>query len=655
MTRTLRPHAGLVPALLVPAALLAACSGSSSDSDRSFVVRSTSHTVDGTTPVIVAGAWAVFFSDENFLGPAGTDLNGDGDTADDVAVAVDLRRGREFLLGAAADDAAVIGNEIYLDVDEAEDDVDWDLDGMADDRVLLHWTRSTDTLVYVDTLSPQAGTTAVLAVEDRLYYASATAPAGVDETSLRRIERADPLVPVIVGNEAGAGNLSPALLGEAEGLLLLTLDETVEGVDLNGDGDMTDASVLALLDATDEAARVKSVELAIFGPGAPFAARRTSGTSTTSDWLVAFLVDEAAQGANLNDQALFTQMLLPDSCVGTPDMDMVDQVLHYLEFQAFLAGTATPVNTGLAGMDRVLAVDGAVATLSPETDANCDLNEDTDTADVMARWVRTQLPVQPPRDPSLLLAIETALPGGAMGLASLGDRIVAVVSETQDDRNHDGKAQEHELVAWLDPTRANPTWTFAHQSGSVASHGTGVFDSMGDSEPYAGASWMGVEEAERLPIAFLEEVPGTNPDVGPLNTNLSCNFVMKDTDVTDALPTWCDFEPGPTLDFDGVGYAVVPNNAGIVVTEGQVFFRVSEMLDNVDYDGDGTKTDVILMRNPRGTCQPRPMAVCSTIAGPVVFTDGRRGAAFLASEGPTGRDLNGDGDQNDLVLRYFSF
>lgn len=656
MIRTPWPLASLLLACL---ALCGGCSDSSSSDDDSFHVRSTSQAVDGTTDVVVVGAWAVFFGDENFLA-GGTDLNGDSDTLDDVAVALNMSRGREFMLGVAGDGAAIVEGEIYLDVSEANDGVDWNLDTVMDDRVLLHWSDETDVVAFVDTLSAAAGAVALVGGGERLYYASDTVPAGVDETSLRYIESDDPTTPVVVLNEAGAGNLRPTLLGEDDGLLFLLLDEVVEGIDLNADTDTTDGFVLALLDGSEDASRTKNVGLALLDDAAPFAARPT-GDGTPSDWLVAFLVDEAAQGTvtgmGLNDQALFTQMLLPDSCAGTPDTDTSDTVLHYLEFQDFLAALSGPVNTGLAGRDRVVVVDGAVATVSPETEANCDMNEDTDTADVMARWVRTQSPIMPPRDPSQLLALENALPGGSMGLSSLGDRLVAIVDEAQDSRNHDGKSQNHDLAAWLDPANGfNTNWDFSHQSGSTRSHGTGVFDSNDNSEPFAGASWMAAEEQEfRLGLAFQEAVPGTNPLVGSLNTNLACNFMAKDNDVTDSLPTWCDFEPGPTLDFDGVGFAVVPDNAGIVVTQPQVFFRVSEMLDNTDYDGDNTKTDVILMRNPRLTCGPRAMAVCSTISGPVVFTDGRRGAAFYASEFQSSRDLNDDGDMNDTVLRYFTF
>jgi hypothetical protein len=166
------------------------------------------------------------------------------------------------------------------------------------------------------------------------------------------------------------------------------------------------------------------------------------------------------------------------------------------------------------------------------------------------------MPVAPHVEKEDLQAINL-VPGGSMGLAVLDDRLVAVIDEAADSANHDGKVANHELVAWIDPAAGNPTWDFTHQNPSNPSWGTGVFDDDGDSEPFAGTTWMGAEQiGDRLPLVFLEEVPGTNPDVGSLNTNVDCGLVQKDTDKNDGLPVWADFESGPTLDFDGVGFAV---------------------------------------------------------------------------------------------------
>lgn len=631
---------------LLVALYLAGC-GSGSDGDSSFQIRTTSEAATPSAAVVVDDDWLVYFASEAFTGPTGTDMNGDLDTLDQIAVAVHMRSATETNLGVAARGAAVLGNELFLAVDESEDGNDWN--GGAGSEVLLHWNETVG-LEFVDELA--SVDEPLLALGGRLYYASRSVP-GVDETNLRTLTAAAPTTPVVVGNLVGGGPLVAHLVDEVQGLIFARLDEDENGSDLNGDSDATDEHVLALLDGTDATARMKSTALAMADDSAPLAADFIA----TGDWLVAFLVDEAAQDTtNFNDQTLFSQPLLTEACAGTPDTDTLDQVLFFLEFADFESGASQPVNTGLAGHDRVLAFDGFVATISDEADANCNLNAatgDADTNDHVARWVEAVTPIAPAREAAQMHALAVALPGGSFGLSVLADRLIAVIDEDADSSNLDGKVLEHELVAWLDPDAANPVWDVTHQS-STRSHGTGIFDTDGDSEPFAGTSWMAAEAVGgRLGLVFLEEVPGTNPDVGPLNTNLNCAFVQKDTDKTDGLPVWADFESGPTLDFDGMGYAVDKTNAGIQISGNYAFFRVSEADDNRDYNADGQINDVVLFRNPLTTCGPVPMATSSLAVGQAIVTDGARGAAFLSSETQAGEDFNEDGDETDLVVRWF--
>jgi hypothetical protein len=659
MTAT-SPCLRLLPQLLATLSLaaLAAC-GSGSDGDSGFALQTTSNAATPSAPIVLAGDWLVYFASEGFTGP-GTDLNGDADTTDQVAFAVNLRSREETNLGVAAQGAVVVADEIYLSVDETLDGTDWNGGGIGDD-VLLHWNETTLTVALVDTLALGFAEELPFAVDGRLYYGAAVAVPGVDESSLRLVDPLAPTTPVVVLNQAGAGAVTASLIGTQVGLLFAEIDETVEALDQNGDGDATDEHVLALLDGTDAAARLISTELALADEDEPIAAR----VIAAGDWLVAFLVDEASQGAaSLNDQNDFSQPLLPENCLAVIDADATDRVLHYLEFADFEAGTAPPVNTGIAGHLRVLALDGFVATISNEADANCNLNAatlDADTNDDVARWVATTLPVAPARSGEDLHALATGIGGGSFGLSVLDNRLIAVIDEAADDEDFDTQAGEavanHELVAWLDPEAGNPTWDFTHQSGSSRGIGTGVFDDDGDSEPFAATSWMAAEPVgDRLGLVFLEEGPGeTNADVGSLNTNLDCALVAKDSDKTDGLPVWADFESGPILDFDGVGYSVDAANAGIEIASGFAFFRVSEAADNRDYNNDSDTADVVLFRNPLTTCGPVPMATSSLVTGPVLTTDRDAGAAFLSSETQAGIDFNGDGDETDLVVRYFRF
>lgn len=491
------------------------------------------------------------------------------------------------------------------------------------------------------------------AADTRLYYAGAT-PLGMDETSIRFLERDTPTAPVTVLNQAGGGALEAELMAERKGLLFLTLDEAANGMDLDGDGDSSDENVLALLDGTDPLARTRSVALALASKSSPVDAR----LSGAGDWLVAFLVDEAGQGGvSLNDPSRFGQPLLPPQCgTNPPDTDAADEVLHFLEFADFLAG-AVPVSTGLAGRGRVLALAGVVATTSAEADAGCDLNDDGDSGDEVARWVAAVTPVAPASDLAQMHALETSVAGGSMGLSHLDERLIAVVSEAADSQDLDTKVEEHDLVAWLDPGLGTlATWHFAHQHPTLNNFGTGVFDTDGDSEPFAGTDWMAAEPTgDRLGITFLEEVPGTNPNMGSINSNLDCSLVLKDADKTDALPVWADFETGPTLDWDGVGYAVDGGRAGITIAAGFAFFRVSENDDNRDYNGDGDQDDVVLFRNPLTACAPVAMATSSGLSTLTITTDGVQGAAFLTDESAMNTDVNGDGDTADAFVRYFLF
>lgn len=627
-----------------------------------FKVRTGTYAASTATPMVVGLNWLVYFADEAAAGPGGTDLNGDGDAIDGVAVAVKINRSRETLLGVAAASAAAVNGEIYLAVVEAVDGRDWNgMNGLGD-LVLLHWSERTQVVTFVDTLDPNIVNLAHVDVDRRLYYSAAATPAG-DETTLRYLDSGQPTTPVVVENELGGGPLSPVLQGEDDGLIFLLIDETVEGGDRNGDGDATDRFVLALLDGTDPASRVKSVGLAQRNASSPFDAYPIQ-----AGWQVGFLVNEAAQGnTNLNDQALFANPLLPASCAGTPDLDTADDVLHFLDYDGFLAGTSGPENTGLAGRDRVVVVEDHVATLSAEADANCDLNEDMDLLDVVPRWVGTALPIAPPVDPNELHAVAQTIPGGSLGIARLGRRYVIVVDEAADSRNLDGKVQDHQLVGWLDPADGpTASWTFAHQAPGRPAIGTGIFeDTDGDgvpdpgsgmSEPYAGTNWMQPEDVfGRLGVTFLEEVPGTNPRVASINNNYRCGILIKDTDLIDAVPVWADFESGPVLDWDGVGYALSNANPGVVVAGGFAYFNVGEAEDNFDYTGDGALDDVLLFRNPLTACNPIDMSVSSSLPGPAIVTDDNaRGAAFFVSEAMEGMDLNGDGDTNDLIVRYFS-
>lgn len=623
-------HTALAGATL---ALLAACSGDDDDLD-SFLVNTATGSVQPASPITVAGRWAVYLVDEATTGAGGTDLNGDADTADSVAHVVDLLSGGVKNLGAAARRTAVIGNSIYLAVDELTDGVDWNGDTVLDARVLLRTPATTVNLVYIDDLDPIASPEFV-ASGSRLWYANTATPA-IGDTTLQRIDAADPIAPIPVPAASTEVQVTARPVGEEAGVLFVALDETTDTVDLNGDADQADATVLALTLASDLAPQVRNTGLALASSTSPVRARSIS----SSERLVAFLVDEASHGTSFNDPTLFGIGWLASQCAGNTDVDTVDEVLHQLRFSLWDADPVAnpPVNTGLAGESRVLLVNDFVATLSRESDqgAGCDYNSDGDTNDLVLRWVGTGSPVLPENDVPLNRAV-ASVAGGAFGASELEGRFVAVLSESGNGLDFNGDSdQTDNILGWARPSSSS-AWTVQH------------FDPSGPAR-FVGTTFLAREQANSaLGVGFQE---GTNAE----NLNRGCTGVLKDADTTDILPVWVRFNSSNQLIVNGTGFALESGNTGIVVFGGRVYFRVSEAADNEDYNNDGQLDVAILMRIPQGACEPVAMSVLNSVAVPSIVTaNGATGAVFLCDEAQADLDLNGDGDQSDFVLRYFRF
>jgi hypothetical protein len=614
----------------------------------------TRHSVTSSALVRIQERWLAYLADELTTGAGGSDFNNDGDVADQVAVLVNMSNSNSVVLQVAAVDLALVSGHLYLVVDEVEDERDWNLDGDAgapDDLVLLHASASTasfSSLQYVADVRRTGTGPRMLATAGAIFFVEeppAADPLVAPETGLAIVRSSAPITAVRIDNaEAPAATLRPSLVALDEDLLFATLDETVEARDLNADADSTDTFVLALVDTTTATPLVRNVGLAMAGPAAPVRALdRNSG-----GWLVAFLVDEAAQGAaSLNDRLDFNPSWQPPHCNGGErDMDALDQVLHFLHFDAWVADPIAnaPTNTGFAGRDRVLAMAAStgyfVASVVDEADeGNCQvnsLNDDDDVLDRVLRWVRADGTFGSFgffTDVDGLIALDDTDPsaGGTHGAADLEGRLIAVVDEDADNRNWDGMAAENHVVLWLDPFDGNSaTWQFDHGTGA----GTQA----------AGASWMADRpERDRLLVAFQEEVYGA-----PING--------RDSDTNDSVPTFARFDPSNSddLDFPGPAVAVDEDNAGIVIQNGIAFFRVDESADNADWNNDGDKLDKVLFRtNVSSGSGTNFISVLNNLTAPSVFVGpGDVGAAFAADESMQGKDFNKDGDTNDYALRW---
>jgi hypothetical protein len=521
-------------------AVLSACGGGGSGGGAAlFAPVSTDGAVTANGRIVVQGKWLVYQSDEASVA-AGTDLNGDADTADQVAVVVNLATKAEKVLGVAASDFAVVGNHVYLAVDEALDGFDWNGDTDTTDFVLCHWpttgagtsSPNAPEVEYVDDLEDESPHDLVVA-DGRLYYTRSDSTGGLanGDTTLAYLETTAPVTAVGVGAVDTAFVHHPRILRTEEGLLFLWEDENVETEDLNGDGDATDGYVLALLDATDPAAEVASVELPIRDDDAPVRATKLAA----HDWLVGFLVNEAAHASaaqGLNDAADFPNGWKPDNCPTYTDTDTNDDVLHFLLFKDWLTNPVTdpPVNTGIPGREQVLCTTTTVATIADEADdGGCDLNDDGDATDEILRWVGIATPTAPVGDSALLVAVADSTPGGANGVTDLSGKLLAVIDESEDDGNYDGNAADNKLLGWIDPL-APTAWVTDHSSTSTLFFGTPW---LGEARPH-----------DYVRVAFQESVFAQN-----IGNSADTALGNDDGDTGDSLPGIATFASASDLDF----------------------------------------------------------------------------------------------------------
>jgi hypothetical protein len=430
--------------------------------------------------------------------------------------------------------------------------------------------------------------------------------------------------------------ISFRIAGTEGDIVLCLADETAETEDLNGDGDQNDTAVLAALDAGDAVP-------ALFGTGLAVASTPVFDVAAVgTDWLVAFLVSEAAQVENLNDPTLFAGSWQPGNCAGRDDTDQLDHVLHWFEFSDLVAN-ARVTNTGLVGnvSEPVLAhPSGFVAVVSLESDegnGGCDLNGDGDFVDPIFRWVDATTPgapVLPVTSSTRLLAVarNNVVPGNTGGMLAVGDAFVIVVNEAADGRDYDGDAgTDRNLVAAHVPASSGQSWNFQHGSGTPA--------------PVA-VSWVGADPrvTNRFGAAITEDGRGAD--------------INGDGDESDSVPTFPTVLSGNVLGFPGVAVAAQANNAGVSFAANHAFYRVSETADgSTDRNGDGDANDQVLQRVALTGSTPVYMGSLNTQSMSALppNLDGTEFGAFLYEEAMfgTGNDLNGDGDTLDIVVRYF--
>ncbi|MEM8709564.1 MAG: hypothetical protein AAGG01_01315 [Planctomycetota bacterium] len=630
-------------ALAALALIAAGCADDEEEEDDdAFVVRNTRHAAaSGGTPLLGDGPWLAYLLSEAGQGATGNDFNEDGDTLDSIAVRVNTNTRVREVLDVAAEKLLIARRTLFMVVDEAADDTDWNGDMDSVDRVLLYQTPTSSSPVFLDTLDDDDLEVAV-AVGGTVTYTVALAPTVDMETNLRQVTvpstgaAPDSPVMVMAPNDPTMDGVSFTITGSDRDILFLTSDETVDG-DLNGDSDATDTTIFGVLDAGASSPEAICSCLPISPASQPTAVPVTGG----GEWLIAFLVDEAAQGANLNDPALFSGAWQPANCSGVPDADTADHVLHWFQLTDLAMGTAT-VNTGLVGAATGTAYalrSRYVGVVSPEaSEGGCDLNGDSDASDLIFRWVDASTPGSPPlpvTSPARLLAVNTTIPGGSGGVVRLADTWVLSVDEAADGRDHDGEpGVDRNVIAAHTASSSGQAWNFMHGTTSPRP---------------VGASWMAEdpESAGQFFAAFSEAFGTIGGGDGDLN---------GDGDATDSVPTIGEVRSGNQLTFPGVATATSRTNPGITVEENIGFHRVSEAdQGSTDLNGDGDATDVVIQRFSLVNAFPRVLvATSSSVSGDSVFTGvgNAEFAAFLTEEFLENADFNGDGDTNDFVVRY---
>ena len=644
MTRAIpSPSSPFRPSLLSAALACAAAAGCSSDDEPSvaFVNRSTEHAAASfIEPLKADDDWLAYRLSE--AGQGNTDFNGDGDTSDAIAVRVNTNTRVVEVLDVAALEVIFVNETLFILVDEAQDSTDWNGDLDETDRVLLYHSAGAPAPVFYDTV-PDGFSGGLVSAAERLLYPSATAPTASMESNLYlaavTAEGAAPDAPamVLTGADPNADGVSYSIHSEISGFVFLLADENVDG-ELNADGDSVDTNVLAVVDAGALTPQIVSAALTLDTSSAPDAV----AVPGPGEWLVAFLVEEASQGANLNAPADFNPLWQPVQCAGLGDTDQADSVLHWFQLVDLIGGTPA-VNTGLVGSDQAYAmIDEFVGTVSSEADegtgSGCDLNADGDEDDDVFRWVAASDPAADPLPPTqspVLLAVRDDIPGGSGGVITLDDTWAIVVDEADDGRDHDGQpGVDRDLVAAYVPS-SSTAWNF--------DHGTTI------TTPVA-VTWM--ERDDEDPTRFFAAVTEDSLKIG--NPSYPGN---EDGDDLDSISTIPAVAVGNRLTFPGIRFAAAQTNTGLRTKQNVAIHRISEAdQGSTDINGDGDATDFILQRfSLTGAFASTYFATSGSAPSPATtFEEGdAEFGAFMTSELAASIDLNGDNDLADYVIRYF--
>jgi hypothetical protein len=537
--RDARARAGIA---LIAACALAACSGSGGGGTAPLPPATVTDL--GLIPASISGPGALSRIEVQEASQ-GADLNGDGDLADTVGYLHDSVARVTRVLEADELDLQTLGDVAVFTVEELGVDLNGDGDGF-----------------------------------DSVYHVrdGALAPA------------------------RGLGLASSFPQAALEGdVLALAVSEFMQGLDGNGDGDLTDVvtTVVHL-----ESGRIDESGLA----SSPFAVH---------DGYVGVLLDEADQGADANG-----------------DGDVDDTVLH-----TFDAHTGPVHSSGLAaGLGRLWHAGRFFAHVADEGAHGADLDGDGAVDAELAFLLD-------PLDGSTLI-----LPGRIV--AASNTRIALTVPEETEDRNGDGDLDDHVLVLLEASTAGAMLDTGLAVGPGPLAEFAGDYLVLGSPEIARAADLNG--DGDQLDsVLEVVDPSGVVRNLGLAGFPRHANARYAVLYHGDGAPAGAGRGSGASenLVLDGSTGAVKRVGSGAYWALGRerMLMELSER-DEGDLDGDGDATESLWVIHDLTTDARRSTGLTSGDWGFAV-SSGYDRFLFLAIEWSLGTDVNGDGDLDDPVLQ----